>query len=37
MSMTPEDDLKEEVGQSVTLVGVLVAVILVGLLIGLLI
>jgi hypothetical protein len=35
MSMTPGDDLKEELGQSVTLVGALVAVILIGLLIGL--
>jgi hypothetical protein len=35
MSMTPEDDLKKEVGQSVTLVGMLVAVILIGLLVGL--
>jgi F0F1-type ATP synthase assembly protein I len=34
MSMTPEDDLKKEVGQSVTLVGTLLAVILIGLLIG---
>jgi hypothetical protein len=31
MSMTPEDDLQSEVGQSVTLVGALVAVILIGL------
>jgi hypothetical protein len=35
MSMTPADDLKKEVGQSVTLVGAFVAVILVALLIGL--
>jgi hypothetical protein len=31
MSMTPEDDLKKEVGQSVTPIGTLVAVILIGL------